>query len=390
MKILKRGLSSYSSPLFLINKSGSNKEKRLLVDFRILNKRIKKYNVPFPLIRESIQTIGASECTMFSTLDLKSAYHSLSIAEECQDYVGVTSYYGGDSFKFLKLPQGLSLSPSVFSHFMSGILSEIPDFHKWGICMMDDILLYGKCKKEHRKNINQILDLMSKHGLKLSPQKMKLFRTKVTYLGHVLVVKNGKPCITAQKSKCQAIIDMPRPRNLREVRRYCGAIGYLRMYLPELHKVLKPIYDLTKTKEGAKKRKKGTNTKIKGKGTVKTNKPKVNSRKVKIEWGPEQEQAFKKIKELLCNPPILHMPTEYGKIKIYVDTSIYCTGSAVYQVIDSQERLIGYHSKALFPSAKNYGIIELEATGLLINFIAFRHLLKTCSFEAFTIKRWSQ
>ena len=288
---------------------------------------------------------------MFSTLDLKSAYHSLSIAEECQDYVGVTSYYGGDSFKFLKLPQGLSLSPSVFSHFMSGILSEIPDFHKWGICMMDDILLYGKCKKEHRKNINQILDLMSKHGLKLSPQKMKLFRTKVTYLGHVLVVKNGKPCITAQKSKCQ---------------------------------------DLTKTKEGAKKRKKGTNTKIKGKGTVKTNKPKVNSRKVKIEWGPEQEQAFKKIKELLCNPPILHMPTEYGKIRIYVDTSIYCTGSAVYQVIDSQERLIGYHSKALFPSAKNYGIIELEATGLLINFIAFRHLLKTCSFEAFTIKRWSQ
>ena len=43
--------------------------------------------------------------------------------------------------------------------------------------------------------------------------------------------------------------------------------------------------------------------------------------------------------------------------------------------------MIGYHSKRLPPSAKNFGITELELTGLLVNIHGFMQLLCKRYFE---------
>ena len=43
--------------------------------------------------------------------------------------------------------------------------------------------------------------------------------------------------------------------------------------------------------------------------------------------------------------------------------------------------MIGYHSKRLPPSAKNFGVTELELTGLLVNIHGFMQLLCNRYFE---------
>ena len=43
--------------------------------------------------------------------------------------------------------------------------------------------------------------------------------------------------------------------------------------------------------------------------------------------------------------------------------------------------MIGYHSKRLPPSAKNFGVTELELTGLLVNIHGFMQLLHNRYFE---------
>ena len=43
--------------------------------------------------------------------------------------------------------------------------------------------------------------------------------------------------------------------------------------------------------------------------------------------------------------------------------------------------MIGYHSKRLPPSAKNFGVTELELTGLLVNIHSFMQLLSNRYFE---------
>ena len=122
------------------------------------------------------------------------------------------------------------------------------------------------------------------------------------------------------------------------------------MFCPELQKLLKPIYDLTR----------------KGKPFY---------------WGKEQQDSFVEIKHRLMKLPVLHMPNKTGRFHLYSDTSKFVTGSALCQIQGGKPKLIAYASKRLPEAAKNYSITELELCGLAINIASFAHLLKRADFD---------
>ena len=123
------------------------------------------------------------------------------------------------------------------------------------------------------------------------------------------------------------------------------------MFCPELQKLLKPIYDLTR----------------KGKPFL---------------WGKEQQDTFEEIKIRLQKPPVLSMPYRKGKFILYSDTSKLATGSALYQFQDGKPRHIAYMNNRMPEAAKNNSITELEMCGLAINIATFSHLLKKVDFDA--------
>ena len=128
-------------------------------------------------------------------------------------------------------------------------------------------------------------------------------------------------------------------------------LNFVSLFCPELQKLRKPIYDLTK----------------KGRQFI---------------WGKQQQQAFDEIKGRLQRPPVLHLPDRYGCFQLYSDTSKFATGSALYQIKNGQTRLIAYASKRMPEAAKNYSITELEMCGLAMNITTFSHLLKKVDFDA--------
>ena len=110
--ILKKGLSGYSSPAMAIPRKNSD-IPRVVGDFRALNKRLIKLNMSFPLVRECIQAIGASQCQVMSVVDLRDAHHTLRLALGSQQYTGITPYCGADTYQYLRLGMGLSVSPAI-------------------------------------------------------------------------------------------------------------------------------------------------------------------------------------------------------------------------------------------------------------------------------------
>ena len=108
------------------------------------------------------------------------------------------------------------------------------------------------------------------------------------------------------------------------------------IFCPELQKLLKPIYELTK----------------KGRPFI---------------WGDEQQKAFEEIKNRLLNPPVLSMPDKRGKFLLYSDTSKHAMGSALYRVQNGKPKLIAYANKRLPKAGRNYSITELEMCGLAMN-----------------------
>ena len=99
-------------------------------------------------------------------------------------------------------------------------------------------------------------------------------------------------------------------------------------------------------------------------------------------WGKEQQNAFEEIKSGLIKLPILHMSTTTGRFHLYLDTSKFTMGSALYQIQNGRPKLIAYVSKRLCEATRNYSITELELCGLTINITSFSHLLKRLDFDA--------
>ena len=70
------------------------------------------------------------------------------------------------------------------------------------------------------------------------------------------------------------------------------------------------------------------------------------------------------------------MPNKTGRFHLYSNTSIFVTGSTLYQTQGGKPKLIAYVSKSFPEAAKNYSIMELELCGLAINIASFAHYLK--------------
>ena len=79
--ILRKGLSSYSLPIMLIPRKKSG-IPCIITDFRHCNSRPVRLNCSFPLVRDAIQILGASECELISVIDLGDAYHTLRLSTE--------------------------------------------------------------------------------------------------------------------------------------------------------------------------------------------------------------------------------------------------------------------------------------------------------------------
>ena len=105
----------------------------------------------------------------------------------------------------------------------------------------------------------------------------------------------------------------------------------------------------------------------------------MNSKKFK--WTQEAEKAFKEIKELLINPPVLRALTPEGLFQLESDISCEGFGGTLFQKQGDEWVVIGYHSKRLPTSMKNLGVTELELTGLLVNIHRFMQLLHNQYFK---------
>ena len=56
---------------------------------------------------------------------------------------------------------------------------------KYCKAIMDDLLLFTPSKKSHITELEDLLKVLLKNGLKISPKKFQLFRTELQYMANI-------------------------------------------------------------------------------------------------------------------------------------------------------------------------------------------------------------
>ena len=337
--IICKGLTGYSSPVVLVKRKNQN-SYRVCSDFGILNEKLVKINHTFPLVRDCVEQLGRKKCT----IDLRDTFHMLRLALSSQTYCGITPYYGSPTYHYLHMGMGMSVSPQIWQQFIDLVFQDDLIKCKQNFDVIMDDMFIHLTGEEHMDDLIDLFKVLRKYGLKLSPHKCQFFKKKIVYMGLEFQIQEDKVCYTPLKDKCDAIRNLESPKTLRQIRAFCGMVNFLSSFLPNLHRLLIPIYDLQK----------------KGK---------------KFKWTEEAEKAFNDIKKLLISPLVLKVPTPDSLFRLESDISREGIGGTLLQKQEDEWVVIGYHSKKLPKSAKNFGVTELELTGLLVNIHGFMQLL---------------
>ena len=111
---------------------------------------------------------------------------------------------------------------------------------------MDDLLLFTQSKKSYMDKLEDLLKALLKNGLKISPKKCQLFRTNLHYMGNEIFIQNKKVCVQLLRSRLEAVQKLQAPTTVKGCRSFGGMVNFLSMISPELQRLLKPIYDLTR------------------------------------------------------------------------------------------------------------------------------------------------
>ncbi|KAK3101184.1 hypothetical protein FSP39_001606 [Pinctada imbricata] len=331
--VIRRSKSPWASNVVLCRKK--NGQLRMCVDYRQLNKRTIKDAYALPRIDDILDSLLGN--TFFTVLDMKSGYHQIEITDEHKERTAFTVGPLG-FYEYVRMPFGLANAPATYQRLMEDCFAGL----NMEICFiyLDDLIVFSKTYEEQLDRLEKVFTRMREEGLKLSPSKCEFFKRRVKYIGH-MVSENG---VEPDPSKVEKVKSWPKPSNPEEVRKFIGFVGYYRKFVKNFSKIAKPLTDLMPCPISKRKSKQ------------KDQKPWI--------WGPKQEEAFETLKKHLTSPPILAYPDFNLSFELHTDASQQGLGAVLYQTQEQQLRVIGYASRGLTPSEKNYPAHKLEFLAL--------------------------
>ena len=272
-----------------------------------------------PAVAQILAQLGGAK--VFTKLDAKSGFWQMPLSPESAHLTTFITPFG--RFCFHRLPFGLTSAPEYFQCQMSEMLQDLDGV----LCLMDDVLVYGKTESEHDDRLDKVLQTMQRAGMTLNKDKCQFLQDSIMFLGQ-LTDKNG---IRPDPQKVSAIKDIPTPSNVAELRRFLGMINYLSKFAPNLADKTKPLRDLL----------------------IKNN---------KWVWGTAQQKSFEDVKQIVTSSPVLTLFNPKAYTVISADASSYGLGTVLLQRQPQGElKPVPYISRSLTATEQRYAQIEKES-----------------------------
>jgi len=138
-------------------------------------------------------------------------------------------------YRWKRLCFGITPAPEIFQAKMHHVIGGL----KGVASIADDMLVYG-CEDtyeqaliDHDKNMIALLNRCRERDLHLSKEKLQINRQSTTYMRHKLPKQGLRLC----EIKVKAIVDMPPPKDRRELMCLLVMETYLAKFVPNFIEV---------------------------------------------------------------------------------------------------------------------------------------------------------
>ena len=206
---------------------------------------------------------------------------------------------------------------------MYKIFGDIPN------CMSqrDDILIGGRNTREHNKTLAAVLTRAKAFGITYNKDKCRFGVEELEFYGYRFTKDGLKPT----SDKVKAVKDCKRPQTKEAVRSFLGMVGYLSRFIDRYSSITAPLRKLTE-------------------------------KDVKFKWGPDQESAFRKLKDSLTNEKTMIYFNPKRAIVVRTEASYHDGLSAgLFQDVGNGLQPVHFISRTMTETEKRYSQTEKDA-----------------------------
>jgi hypothetical protein len=322
---------------------------RFCLDYRFLNDCCASNNWPLPLLQNLLLRIGAKRPKYFAKLDLTAGYHQAPLHPDSRDYTAFRTEFG--VFRWLRVPMGSKVAPGYFQHAMQNEVLDglIGDFVE---VYLDDILVFGSTREEFVRNLELVFQRLEKYNVTLSPKKCFLGMSEIEYVGYTVNADGHH----FSREKLDKVRDFIKPVRQCELKQFLGLANYFRNHIPFAAEEERLLNDLL------------TNYKKKSKKM--------------INWTPETEAAFERLRDKIVHCPSLFWMDPYGEVYLFTDACDFGIGAYLYQLDENRnEKPIQFLSKLFSKVQMRWATNEKEAYAIFFAILELKYLLRGIKFH---------
>ena len=235
---IRSSKSPQTSSVFFVGKK--DRGKRMVMDYRRLNKQTVKKNYPLPLITDLVDSMDNKR--VFTKMDLWWGYNNVRIKEEDEWKAAFTTHIG--SYEPVVMFFGMTNSPATFQGMMNKILRDMINKGKVA-AFVDDVLIGMETEEGHDELVEEVLKRLEENDLYMKPEKCAWKVQKVNFLGVVM----GEEKIEMEEDKAAGVLNWPTPKTVRDVRKFLGLANYYRRFVKDFTKLVQPLNNLTRKEE---------------------------------------------------------------------------------------------------------------------------------------------
>jgi hypothetical protein len=239
------------------------------------------------------------------------------------------------------MPEGAKSASGQLQFIVDHIFKDLGD---WIIVIFDNILIGAETLELLQERLKLVLKRSHDYNVALKMAKSHFGVQQLTFFGYS--INGATHTISMSDERIQDLQAIPMPRNLKQLKSFLGAAGFLSSFVPDFSKTRAALDDMTK------------------KG---------------FDWNnidPRFEEAFQLFKDNLVRAVELHIVDFSLPMILEVDGRSNVAVSAVlYQVKDGVRCMLGFASCKLTETQIRWAIGKIEAFAFLFGFKKFSYWL---------------
>ena len=357
---VKQGVAGYFaptelcfiSPLVLV--PGRKRDTfRLCLNLKKLNTMIIAVQAQVPNIHQLVHVLGAGDGTMYHSYDLASSYLQIPVHPDTWKWLCVRDPITQRIINLKALPFGLVNSGFFLCQAVNTCFEDL--LMSMPLTVYVDDLACTSNNENFMHDIEMVLDRLIKNGFKANPEKTRLCKSSLEYLGFLITPNGYSPL----PQRVEALSKLDYPNSITALKSFMGMVQYFAAFLPSLGTEMPKLLPLLK------------------KG-------------IHFEFSEEHQQAMDNIVDDLKNCTLLAYADESKDF--YVITDSCCTSAAgcLFQYSLNKEtnqlspRPISFCARRLTKAERNYPITQLELLNAVYCISKFSPYFNTTNVHVLT------